>query len=471
MLRTSFEILIFRLIWKNKPSVASLYLYDSQGNRVKKLTRKQGGNYEIRTYIDGVFEYYTDETDEQNTVHIMDDKSRICTLRIGDAMGDTTPAIKFVLENNIGSSSVQLDNTGSVVNEQEYYPFGETSFGSHGKKRYQYVGKERDEESGMYYYGARYYSPWIGRFVSVDPLAGKYAQLTPYNYADQNPINDFDIDGMQSTTTEETANPELESVTTETVLGSGGGGVVATGEASTYWDEIVAVSQLPGNEELADIVSTLNNSDFTYFFSIVTTDSDPGGSTSWDVRQPDMDPSNQSLMITIYVPSDVDSDTRRDWILNALGDELVTAMQFESGQIGFAARWDSENQMFRSYVTGYDWRDEVNSKKGSLMLVDAFGANYVGSAKDYYEKVVKRGKDPQEWLKNYKRPSDGASYLQRIGYEGANSILSAPMNGSARIEANVNRQLFRTNKDVRQFIYIKQEDNQRILRMGHLQHK
>ena len=210
------------ILYKNQtgssePSVIAQYLYDSAGNRVKKIVRKQGGDYEIRTYIDGIFEHYTDETDEQNTIHIMDDQSRVATLRIGDDMGDSTPAIKYELENNIYSSTVVLDDVGAVVNTQEYYPFGETSFGSYGKKRYQYVGKERDEESGLYYYGARYYSPWIARFISCDPLSAKYAQLSPYNYADNNPINDFDIDGMQNNNSEGSA----ESTPSEHIIVEG----------------------------------------------------------------------------------------------------------------------------------------------------------------------------------------------------------------------------------------------------------
>jgi RHS repeat-associated protein len=182
----------------SEPSVEAQYCYDSGGNRVMKVVRKSGGGYEIRIYIDGVFEYYTDETDEQNTVHIMDDQSRIATVRIGAAMGDITPAVKYVLENNIGSSMVTMDETAAWVSEQEYYPFGETSFGSYGKKRYQYVGKERDDESGMYYYGARYYSPWIARFISVDPLAAKYPNLSGYLYAYNNPIKMNDPTGMEA---------------------------------------------------------------------------------------------------------------------------------------------------------------------------------------------------------------------------------------------------------------------------------
>ena len=172
-------------------------MYDASGQRVKKIVRKQGGLYEIRVYIDGIFEFFTDEVDIQNTVHILDNQSRVATVRLGAAISDPTPAIKYELSDVIGSSMVLLDNAGTEVNSQEYYPFGETSFGSYAKKRYQYVGKERDEESGLYFYGARYYAPWTCRFISVDPLANKYPFYTPYNYAGNKPINKVDIDGMQ----------------------------------------------------------------------------------------------------------------------------------------------------------------------------------------------------------------------------------------------------------------------------------
>ena len=59
------------------------------------------------------------------------------------------------------------------------------------------MGKERDGESGLYYYGARYYAAWTCRFISVDPLAADYPFYTPYNYAGNKPIHKIDIDGMQ----------------------------------------------------------------------------------------------------------------------------------------------------------------------------------------------------------------------------------------------------------------------------------
>ncbi|WMJ75298.1 RHS repeat-associated core domain-containing protein [Cytophagaceae bacterium ABcell3] len=58
-----------------------------------------------------------------------------------------------------------------------------------------FCGKEKDEESGLYYYGMRYYNAWTCRFVSVDPLAGKTKNFSPYAYADCNPIMKNDPTG------------------------------------------------------------------------------------------------------------------------------------------------------------------------------------------------------------------------------------------------------------------------------------
>jgi len=181
-----------------EPSVYTHYLYDAGGNRIKKYTRTAGGNWETITYIDGLIEYReNDNSDYQSISHVMDDSSRIATIREGDTFGDTTPAIKYNLDDHLGSSNILVDENGTLVNIEEYYPFGETSFGSYAKKRYRFCGKEKDEESGMYYYGASYYSPWLCRFISVDPLAGKYPFYTAYQYAGNKPINFIDLDGKE----------------------------------------------------------------------------------------------------------------------------------------------------------------------------------------------------------------------------------------------------------------------------------
>src|SRR5262249_21986745 len=62
-------------------------------------------------------------------------------------------------------------------------------------KRYKFTGKERDEETGFGHHGARYYVPWLGRWVSCDP-AGIGAGLNLYLYADASPVCLIDDDGM-----------------------------------------------------------------------------------------------------------------------------------------------------------------------------------------------------------------------------------------------------------------------------------
>ncbi len=193
----------------SEPTIYAHYLYDASGNRVKKLVRTSSTNWEGTVYIDGVFEYHKKETAsdtyEKNYLHVMDDKSRIAQRRVGTSFpDDITEDTFYVLDDHLGSSNARLNySTGAVIDREEYYPFGDSSLRTFSKKRYRYVGKEKDLESGLYYYGARYYSAWTCRFISVDALAKRFAQLSPYNYSENNPINDKDIDGNQKGSSKE----------------------------------------------------------------------------------------------------------------------------------------------------------------------------------------------------------------------------------------------------------------------------
>jgi RHS repeat-associated protein len=91
-----------------------------------------------------------------------------------------------------------------VMNAQDYYPFGmlqpERQYGAN-KYRYGFNGKENDNEvkgeGNQQDYGMRIYDPRIGRFLSVDPLSGKYPFYTPYQFAGNSPILALDIDGLE----------------------------------------------------------------------------------------------------------------------------------------------------------------------------------------------------------------------------------------------------------------------------------
>jgi RHS repeat-associated protein len=186
----------------SQPSVHTHYLYDTSGQRVKKLVRKQGGQVEVTAYIDGIFEHHRiiqgGTTQENNTLHVMDNQSRIAMLRVGNPFSDdTTPALRFCLGDHLGSSNIVISNTGDWINREEYTPYGETTFASFAHKRYRFTGKERDEESGLYYHGARYYAPWLSRWTTTDPVSHRGGN-SDYEYANNNPVCFTDPDGRDT---------------------------------------------------------------------------------------------------------------------------------------------------------------------------------------------------------------------------------------------------------------------------------
>src|SRR5690554_7500689 len=93
-----------------------------------------------------------------------------------DDNGTEEDLIRYIYSNHLQSASLELDEDGAIISYEEYHPYGTTSYQAMNAnisvvvKRYRYTGKERDEESGLYYHGARYYVPWLARWVSLDPI-------------------------------------------------------------------------------------------------------------------------------------------------------------------------------------------------------------------------------------------------------------------------------------------------------------
>ena len=89
---------------------------------------------------------------------------------------------------------MELDAQGRVISYEEYHPYGSTAFRSSdassevSPKRYRFTGKEKDEETGLYYHGARYYAPWLGRWTAADPAGLCRWAESGYLYASANPI-------------------------------------------------------------------------------------------------------------------------------------------------------------------------------------------------------------------------------------------------------------------------------------------
>jgi RHS repeat-associated protein len=187
------------------------YTYDGAGERVRKVTERQNGSRkEERLYLGGFETYHEfDSTGtgialERETLHIMDDKQRIALVETRTQGLDGSPAqlIRYQLVNHLGSASMELDDTAEVISYEEYTPYGSTAYQAVDQgikaaaKRYRYTGKERDEESGFYYHGARCYAPWLGRWTSCDPI-GIGDGLNVLAYCRSNPLRFTDKHGTQ----------------------------------------------------------------------------------------------------------------------------------------------------------------------------------------------------------------------------------------------------------------------------------
>ncbi len=106
----------------------------------------------------------------------------------------------FYHSDHLGSSTFLSDINGHPYEFFLYLPFGETMAQQNAagwETPYKFTGKEMDPETGLYYFGARYYDPHISLWMSVDPLASKYPGYSPYSYCQNNPIIFIDPDGRE----------------------------------------------------------------------------------------------------------------------------------------------------------------------------------------------------------------------------------------------------------------------------------
>ena len=194
----------------------AFYVYDADGQRIRKIIeRKNGTKKEERVYL-GDFEIYRKFRGngatlklQRETLHVRDDQQRIALVETKaydtklPANATPQPLIRYQLANHLGSASVELDFEGSLISYEEYHPYGTTAFQAGRSaaevslKRYRHTGKERDEETGFSYHIARYYAPWIGRWITADP-DGLTDGSNLYAYTKGNPILFVDLSGTRT---------------------------------------------------------------------------------------------------------------------------------------------------------------------------------------------------------------------------------------------------------------------------------
>ncbi len=114
-------------------------------------------------------------------------------------LSGTTPTYHYYLQDHLGNNRVVCNASSTIEQVNHYYPFGglfgESTNG--GTQVYKYNGKELDRINGLdwYDYGARHMSPDVARFTTIDPMAEKYYNTSPYAYCGNNPLTRIDQDG------------------------------------------------------------------------------------------------------------------------------------------------------------------------------------------------------------------------------------------------------------------------------------
>ena len=210
----------------NGTAETTYYQYDGQGQRIRKITENQAapGNTptkkEERIYIAG-YELYKQHSGndaglERVSLSLMDKGHRFVMVETRNNIDDGTEKqlVRYQLHNHLGSSALELDLNAEVISYEEYHPFGTTAFQANNAaikstaKRYRYTGMERDEETGLEYHSARYYLPWLGRWLNADPI-GIGDGLNIYQYGRNNPIFFADSTGTQGEVTLEPVNIEV----------------------------------------------------------------------------------------------------------------------------------------------------------------------------------------------------------------------------------------------------------------------
>ena len=111
---------------------------------------------------------------------------------------ESSSTIYYYFKDHLGNIRAVIDGTfGTITQAQDYDAWGDIcrTYSTTDTTVNKFTGKERDQETGYDYFGARYYDSRIGRWLQTEPLLESYLKLSPYLYGNYNAINIFDIVG------------------------------------------------------------------------------------------------------------------------------------------------------------------------------------------------------------------------------------------------------------------------------------
>ncbi|MGI0120394.1 RHS repeat-associated core domain-containing protein [Zooshikella sp. RANM57] len=186
------------------------YQYAGDGIRIRKLQRSQTAR---TTRQQEVIYLPALELHKTSNGAVVDSEMEVITIgqagryqvrvlnwKTGKPAEINNQQIRYSMDDMIGSSLLELDKDANILTKEEYYPYGGTAVRAAKSaieakyKTVRYSGKERDV-SGLCYYGYRYYQPWLGRWLNVDP-SGTEDGLNLYQMVSSNPVSFFDNNGL-----------------------------------------------------------------------------------------------------------------------------------------------------------------------------------------------------------------------------------------------------------------------------------
>jgi insecticidal toxin complex protein TccC len=182
------------------------YLYDGGGQRVRKIRALQTNARtviaEVR-YLPGLELRTASGTGER--LQVITAQAGLNSVRVlhweSDPPSGVNDQYRYTLADHLNSCTMELADDARIISREVFYPFGETAWFAGADaievdyKTIRYSGKERDA-TGLYYYGLRYYMPWLQRWLNPDP-AGEVDGLNLYRMVRNNPLTFFDEQGEE----------------------------------------------------------------------------------------------------------------------------------------------------------------------------------------------------------------------------------------------------------------------------------
>jgi len=169
---------------------------NADGNRVEKSNGTTGTIY---WYMSPGIVGESDLTGSLKSEYVYFDGERVARK---DFSGSTT-SVAYYFSDHLKTASVITNAAGTITEDEDYYPWGgELQFTNNDSNHYKFTGKERDAESGLDYFGARYYGNAIGRWITPDkPFADQHPENPQswnlYMYAANRPTSLIDTDGRE----------------------------------------------------------------------------------------------------------------------------------------------------------------------------------------------------------------------------------------------------------------------------------